>query len=312
MLQPWLAQAMISFRAGPTAGTYSSAIVSIGNDAGDLDSLVSSIAIADWQPLGSCQGRPIWLPVAPFARGDFRLRQDACLLFKHVGFQFDGAGAPQDLLHLDECDAKAASEWIVAGGLGLALVDHNSCVPGVSSIFGDRVVAIVDHHNDEQKHMQAAAPVAADALSAMLLLDRPAVRIIEPAVGSTCSLLAELIDDDVPAGSPLSAVGSLASRSSQLLVLMLSVIAVDTRGFTPALLGEKYVAADVRAAQKLLAALGVERLPRRLPPLDRPGSEGYELVLEAINALRGVNTQAGRCEYHSRLSGHRLLLRASP
>ena len=57
MLQPWLAQAIAGFRAGPEAAGFSSAIVSIGNDAGDLDSLVSSLAIADWQPVGACGGQ---------------------------------------------------------------------------------------------------------------------------------------------------------------------------------------------------------------------------------------------------------------
>mmetsp|Transcript_44870 Transcript_44870/g.147159 ORF Transcript_44870/g.147159 Transcript_44870/m.147159 type:complete len:180 (-) Transcript_44870:117-656(-) len=151
-LLPWLIQAGLTFRAGPDPDGFQAAIVGIGNDAGDLDSLAASIAIADWQPVGGCGGRPLWVPIAPFPRSDFRLRQDACLLFNHIGFSFDGAGAPEALLHLDDVDAATARRWSDAGGLGLALVDHNACVPGVRSLLGDRVVAIVDHHSDEQKH----------------------------------------------------------------------------------------------------------------------------------------------------------------
>ncbi|EOD19876.1 hypothetical protein EMIHUDRAFT_242499, partial [Emiliania huxleyi CCMP1516] len=132
----------LTFRAGPDPDGFQAAIVGIGNDAGDLDSLAASIAIADWQPVGGCGGRPLWVPIAPFPRSDFRLRQDACLLFNHIGFSFDGAGAPEALLHLDDVDAATARRWSDAGGLGLALVDHNACVPGVRSLLGDRVVAI--------------------------------------------------------------------------------------------------------------------------------------------------------------------------
>ena len=213
MLRAWLAQATCAFRAGPAIDGLCSAIVSIGNDAGDLDSLVSSIAIASLRPIGDRSGRPLWLPVAPFARCDFRLRQDACLLFKHVGFDSDESGAPTDLLFLDEADPEVADQWRDAGGLGLALVDHNACVPGVASIFGERVVAIVDHHNDEQRHLvppQSAeeggqdvktiesSRVESSQLASMVC--GTSLRLIEPAVGSTCSLLVELMDDSDSAG----------------------------------------------------------------------------------------------------------------
>ena len=280
MLQPWLAQAVSQWRAGPSEVWPTAAIVSIGNDAGDLDSLVSSLALADWQPVGSCSDRPLWLPVAPFARQDFRLRQDACLLFSHIGWDFDDLGAPAHLMHLDEAEQAAADHWRNAGGLGLALVDHNSVVKGVRSIFGERVVTVIDHHNDEQRHL---APVTgSDALGAMLAVTLP-IRTIEPAVGSTCSILVELMDR--VGGS--EAGGGLRMRSTELCVLLLSAVAVDTRGLDPALLGEKYCAADVRAAQKLYLALGAA-VPRVLPPVGRAGAEAYELVLEALLALRKV------------------------
>lgn len=290
MLQPWLAQALLNFRAGPGPddASPSAAIVSIGNDAGDLDSLVSSIAAANWQPIGTCsRGWPLWVPVAPFPRADFRLRQDACLLFRHVGLEFDDSGAPKDLLHLDEVEADAASRW-AAGGLGIALVDHNVCLPGVKAVFGDRVVAIIDHHNDEQCHLVDAGrePAETDALSAMISAKGSPLRVVQPAVGSACSLLAELMDDNFVA-APGEAEGGLSSRSTELLVLMLSAVAIDCRGFAPKLLKEKFVAADVRAAQKLLSALGAS-VPSRLPPSERSGSEAFELVLQAVHALRGV------------------------
>ena len=298
----WLASATRKWKSGPTANGFSAAIVSIGNDAGDLDSLVSSIAMADLQPVGGSHkghnhttgtkrkwskghnGRPLWLPVVPFARGDFRLRQDACLAFRHVGFTFDEAGAPADLLHLDEATAETAALWSGAGGLGLALVDHNACLPDVCTRFGERVVAIVDHHNDERRHVdldEARRREPADALVAMLEgSSRTLLRTVRPDVGSTCSLLVELMESELPGGR-------LSARSVELRVLLLSAIAVDTRGFEPKLLGEKYCATDVRAAQELYTSLGAV-VPKRLPPRERTGSEAFELVLDALLALRQV------------------------
>ena len=290
MLGSWLASAMLQWKAGPTVDGFDAAVVSIGNDAGDLDSLVSSIAMADFQPIGGCGGRPLWLPVVPFPRSDFRLRQDACILFRHVGMAFDEAGAPTDLLHLDEVDVETAVLWRTAGGLGVALVDHNACLPDVSARFGARIVAIVDHHNDEGSHLELAAgerDVAGgkpdDALSRMLEGSAPLLRLVHPEAGSTCSLLVELMDSTSPGG------GGLSARSPELRVLLLAAIAVDTRGLEPSLLGQKYCAADVRAAQTLYASFGVS-IPKRLPPKQGAGAEAFETetVLEALVALREV------------------------
>lgn len=283
MVHSWLAQALLQFRAGPIAGGPAAAVVSIGNDAGDIDSLAASIAVADWQPVGGCSGGPLCIPVAPFARRDFRLRKDACLLFRHVGFNFDEFGAPVELLHLDEVEVEVANDWRQAGGLGMVLVDHNRCAADVASTLGERVVAIVDHHNDEQRHDPAAEVdgTAADALAAMLKGTTP-LRVVEPSVGSTCSLLAERMDARPPTGS-----GGLSAHSAAVRTLLLSAIVVDCRGFEPTLLGKKFVATDVRAAQRLLAAYGVT-VPHVLPPPSWPGAEAYELVLQSLLALRQV------------------------
>ena len=110
-------------------------------------------------------------------RRDFRLRQDASLLFGHCA-SLDDAGAPAELLHLDDLGGGAAS-WRGADSLTVALTDHNVCLPGVTeAVGGAPVAAIVDHHNDEAKHMDTAA----------------ALREIDPAVGSCCSLIVEMAD----------------------------------------------------------------------------------------------------------------------
>ena len=99
----FLGRAKRSFLAGPAAGEPR-ALVYIGNAAGDLDTIVSSLTAAfvrEQQPGGSgapgapggAPGAPeaaLHVPVLPFARADFRLRQDASLLLAHCGFELDG------------------------------------------------------------------------------------------------------------------------------------------------------------------------------------------------------------------------------
>ena len=161
-LNSFLSRVLASFAAGPSPSAVA-AVASVGNDAGDLDSLVSAIVYAEWQQAAT---RPsanvLFVPIAPFARRDFRLRTDATLLFGHCGVPLDAAGAPTSLLHLDEA-AAAAAVW--EGQLGVALTDHNACLPGVRAALGERVVAIVDHHNDERRHLLEDPEAISEAIS---------------------------------------------------------------------------------------------------------------------------------------------------
>jgi exopolyphosphatase len=199
------ASALASFLAGPTV-QLPRAVVCIGNDAGDIDSLASALGLA--VVLQQRQPDALYVPCAPFARRDFRLRQDASLLFGHCA-SLDDAGAPAELMHLDDLGGGAAS-WRDADSLTVALTDHNVCLPGVTeAVGGAPVAAIVDHHNDEAKHVDTAA-----------------LREVDPAVGSCCSLIVEMAD--------------AATLGGALGVLLLGAIAIDTRGFDPTLLGTKY------------------------------------------------------------------------
>ena len=99
-LHSFLGSSRSRFLAGPSE-QWPTAIASIGNIAGDLDTIVSAVCLAFCQ---SWLEQPPLAQVAmvPFAREDFRLRQDADLLFRHCGFEFDATGAVADLVYLDE------------------------------------------------------------------------------------------------------------------------------------------------------------------------------------------------------------------
>ena len=73
-LHTMLATTRAKFALGPAAGALGppAALACIGNGAGDLDSIVSSVCLAYCLAVRYTQ--PLVLPVLPFARADFRLR----------------------------------------------------------------------------------------------------------------------------------------------------------------------------------------------------------------------------------------------
>lgn len=163
--------------------------VVMGNEAADLDSMVSAVMYA-WY-LGECDAALASLPLIPIPREDFRLRTEARYLF-------DAADLPESELVFAEDLELAALH--AAGRLDLVLVDHNR--PGKAfAAFADAVSAIVDHHADEHLFPQAE-------------------QIIEP-VGSCATLVAERILRDLPQ--------ALAPEAARLLLgtILLDTVNLD-------------------------------------------------------------------------------------
>ncbi|KAJ8383388.1 hypothetical protein AAFF_G00220880 [Aldrovandia affinis] len=91
--------------------------VVLGNEACDLDSMVSALSFAYflYKTSGSSGGRaPV--PVLNIPRAEFPLRSDSAFLLRESGL------AAADLLFRDELDLQALHR---AGLLALTLVDHN-------------------------------------------------------------------------------------------------------------------------------------------------------------------------------------------
>jgi hypothetical protein len=289
-----LTRALASFLAGPPLSRSAAAVVvSVGNDAGDLDSLVSAIAYAEWQQAATPEAAEVlFVPLAPFKRRDFRLRTDATLLFEHCGVPLDAdTGAPASLLHLDEAAAPAAAG---EGRLGITLTDHNACVPAVAAALGDRIIAIVDHHNDERRHLvDADEPTACKPAAAVGLAAVRSVREVDPSTGSACSLMAELMSD-----------AELARCSEGTRLLMLGTIAIDTRGFAPALIFQKFGPRDVRAVQRLCASLQADATTAPAPLLPLDADKGTVAVAAAVLAAAPLPASArvrGATTYDARL-----------
>ena len=197
--------------------------VCLGNGAGDLDSVVSAVVA------GYLYGG---VAVARFPRGDLALRRDAEAVLSHDAQTFGGTAASAALAFYGEGLAGDGSCEVV-------LTDHNRFddddVELRAFASGAKVVAVLDHHRDELRHLEA--PVR----------DRE----VDPALGSCSSLLAER----------LLASGAVPER---VAALVLSAIAVDCRGFADKFAGTKFVDRDVRAGHALLDALGA-RCPAGSP-----------------------------------------------
>ncbi|KIK93014.1 hypothetical protein PAXRUDRAFT_829421 [Paxillus rubicundulus Ve08.2h10] len=154
----------------------------MGNEAGDLDSLASSIAYA-W--LLSHTTAPA-IALLTTACQDFVLRAENvyALQLAGIGEQFQGLLCPEDLPKPNLCTS-------------YALVDHNSLHPDYAKP-NTQVVAVVDHHQDEGKYLDTASPRIIEpsgscaSLVTGLIMSYPALRI--PAELATLLLCAILVD----------------------------------------------------------------------------------------------------------------------
>ncbi|KAJ3023990.1 hypothetical protein HKX48_008604 [Thoreauomyces humboldtii] len=165
-----LARFLATTRKVSTASTSGLPVtVVIGNEAADLDSVVSAVSYAFLE--STRQERraagPVteYLPVVGIPRADFALRTE-CPYALNTGYP-DTDITPH-LTFLDEIDLDALHS---ASRLRLVLVDHNQLAPSLRR-FETSVVGILDHHVDEGLHPEADP------------------RVIEP-VGSAATLVAE-------------------------------------------------------------------------------------------------------------------------
>ena len=204
-------------RASRSALTHRSGhplVLICGNEAGDLDSAASAIALSyaithEWAffaRLGLPRGT--YVPVIQTARRDFALRRENLAVYAAVGIDVDA------LVTID--DVRAAGAHV---GAFVGLVDHAALAPSWGTAH---VVLIVDHHADVGAHPEAR----------LRAIHSPAT---DP-VGSASSIVARLYRD---------ALGPRAA-DRQVADLLLSAGVIDTRNYRPAPDG-KATAVDLEA-----------------------------------------------------------------
>jgi exopolyphosphatase len=156
------------------------------NVRSDLDSLASAIAYA-WY--ATCYlGQPT-VPLLQTSRADLSLRPENLYALEFSGID------PAHLLTGDElpADSPPAGKY--------ALLDHNALTGRFAAHENMRVIAIVDHHEDEKCHPEASP------------------RIVESPTGSCSSLIGRLIQKEWDAG-----------MSRSVARLLLCAVLIDTGG----------------------------------------------------------------------------------
>ncbi len=130
----------------------------LGNESGDLDSVVCSVILA-WH-LHSAE-KP-FLPLLNFYRNDLALRSEVVTLLGELQLSLE------HVLYLDDVDAEVWGDWSVI------LVDHNLINVDTIKFLDKNVIEIYDHHVLERQRSSN-------------------VKIILERVGSCSTLVAEKI-----------------------------------------------------------------------------------------------------------------------
>lgn len=113
----------------------------LGNESGDLDSVVSSILYAYLlKHENSCHGDALYIPLLNIYREGLSLRKDVSSLFEMTGISSAMLFFLEDLPPLEQLLARDR--------LRLHLVDHNVLSPKQRHLFS-AVITIIDHHADE-------------------------------------------------------------------------------------------------------------------------------------------------------------------
>lgn len=177
----------------------------MGNEAGDLDSAASVIALSyvmNHEPryFREKYGLPpsIYVPVIQTPRTQLTYRRENLLVYQMIHT------APDALLCVDELGDLSSPRFSTAANVSLGLVDH----PRLGAAWGDidrRVNVIVDHHEDDGSHREAK----------LRMIHSPSSH----PVGSAASLVAHLMSQ---------AQGGRAVPRD-VADLLLSAIVLDTR-----------------------------------------------------------------------------------
>jgi len=228
-LRNWIIQQHRAFSADLASGSLKNWVVCVGNEAGDLDTLASSIGFSFFASLASQshaskEPRHKYIPVQQTKSTDFSLRTENMHVLKLANLldnQRNDLPMPE-LICPDQVDFSKFTPY----GAKYALVDHNRIN---TSIFGQsaEVVAVIDHHEPEADDTlyRTASP-----------------RLIQVPTGSCASLVVNYFSPDLSVNDPIPA---------ELADLLLSAIVLDTANFKLLAEGGKATQADLTAKQWL-------------------------------------------------------------
>ena len=191
-------------------------VIVMGNDAGDLDSVASAIALS--YLLNHEQAyftehfhlpRARYVPLIQTEHAALRQRRENLIVYDMVSID------TKHLLCIDDVrkqvkNLTSSPALNASRGVSLALVDHAALAAEWGHALPRRVELVLDHHEDEQVHQDAA------------------MRIIRPPstspVGSTSTLVAQLYERALGGRAP----------NREVADLLLSAGLIDTNNYKPA------------------------------------------------------------------------------
>ena len=218
----------------------------MGNEAGDADSIVSSLALSQVNKIisdknanasadscttssttSSTTSETLSLPLASIQRNDLPLRRDVVLLLQMAAIN------SEKIVYLDD-DTFTSVAQNKDIQKEITLVDHNKIRSDLAELLQDHVVEILDHHQDEGAH---GSSVTTDRRK-IAFQDQVAL------VGSTCTLITERL---MEIGFGLDESEKL---DAGLGVMLLGVILLDTMNMSKE--AAKGTARDERAIEFLM------------------------------------------------------------
>ncbi|XP_047217132.1 exopolyphosphatase PRUNE1 isoform X3 [Girardinichthys multiradiatus] len=153
--------------------------VVLGNEACDVDSMVSALAFA-YLLFKTAGGDSLVLPLLNIRQSELVLRSDNVFLLRQTGL------SPDLLLFRDQLDLRVLHR---AGRLRLTLVDHN-VLPSSDTDLEGAVVEVLDHHQLERK-LSPTCPVTVEMVGSCATLVTE--RIIQKAPQILDQQLAQLL-----------------------------------------------------------------------------------------------------------------------
>ncbi|XP_030014567.1 exopolyphosphatase PRUNE1 [Sphaeramia orbicularis] len=182
--------------------------VVLGNEACDLDSMVSALAYAYFLSK-IVHSEVVALPLLNIRQAEFVLRSDNLFLLRQTGV------SPDLLLFRDQVDLKALHR---DGRLRLTLVDHN-VLPSSDSDLEEAVVDVIDHHLLEREP-SASCPVTVEMVGSCTTLVTE--RIIQKAPALLDQQLAQLLYATIllDCVNMAPAAGKVTPKDSQYVAML--------------------------------------------------------------------------------------------
>lgn len=190
----------------------------IGNQSADLDSITCALVYGYLQsskPEARKAERFI-VPITNIPSSELKLRPELTALLKHADLK------PSDLLTLD--DLGKLHESLPPEKTDWTLVDHNVFLGDLGEHYADRVVGVIDHHDDEGQVPKDAEPRIIENTGSCNSLVVNYSRKVWESISSAKSNTTKMDDDSSTGSDP-------RLTDAQLAKLALGSILIDTVNF---------------------------------------------------------------------------------